>query len=95
VVRDVQTRRGVALGVEVDDQDAVAVQGQSNGDVDDARRLPYAALLVRHAEDAHLGRPRHLDLAARIEDLNGALRLLSQRRVLDIPGLTYSIHVAG
>ena len=86
-MRHVQTRGGVALGVEVDHQHPVAVQGQRDRDVDDASGLSHAALLIRHAEHAHLRRPGHLDLAARVQDLHRALRLLRQWRVLRLAGI--------
>ena len=41
-----QTCRGVALGVEVDDEGAVADLGQGRAEVDGRRGLPDPALLV-------------------------------------------------
>ena len=45
-VLDPETRRGIALGVEVDDQDPLAELGETGTDVDRRRRLADAALLV-------------------------------------------------
>ncbi|GAA0810557.1 hypothetical protein Sya03_19560 [Spirilliplanes yamanashiensis] len=79
---DVEARGGVALGVEVDDQDAVAVQGERDGQVDGGGGLAHAALLVRDAEDARVGRSRHSDFAARVQNLHGAESLHGQRRIV-------------
>jgi hypothetical protein len=48
---------GVALRVEVDDQDVGAVQRQRRGQVDGAGGLADAALLVGHGDHSPRGRP--------------------------------------
>ena len=50
-VLDAQPGRGVALGVEVDDQRALAELGEAGADVDRRRRLADAALLVGDGDD--------------------------------------------
>ena len=52
---DAEPGRGVALGIEIDDEDPLADGRQRRSEVDGCRRLADAALLVRHRENA---RPR-------------------------------------
>jgi hypothetical protein len=63
-VLDAERRRGVALRVEVDDQHAQSVLGQSGGHVDGGRRLADPALLVGDREDPGPARPAQLHRAA-------------------------------
>ncbi len=53
---DAEAGRGVALGIEIDDQHALADRGQRGAEVDGGGGLADAALLVRHGENA---RARH------------------------------------
>ena len=46
--------RGVGLGVEVDEQDLLARQGEGGGQIDGRRGLADAAFLVGDGDDAHL-----------------------------------------
>ena len=75
-MRHVQSGGGVALRVEVDHQDPVAVQRERDRDVHRGRGLAHAALLVRDTNDALMERAGHGDLAARVQDLHGPFSLL-------------------
>ncbi len=79
---DAEPGRGIALRVEVDDHDPVAVEGERHREVDGARGLADAALLVGHREDAPPGRTRHGDGARRVQDPDRALRLAGERQVV-------------
>src|SRR2546423_130969 len=50
-VVDPQTRRGVGLRIEVQDEDPVPPQGERRAEIDGGRRLRYAAFLVGDAND--------------------------------------------
>jgi hypothetical protein len=56
VAADSETGRGVALGIEIEQQDAV-VRGEGGGEVDRRRRFADAAFLVGEGDDA--GAARH------------------------------------
>ncbi len=55
---DAEAGRGVALGIEVDDQDALADRSQRRAEVDCSRGLADAALLVGERQDARMAAPR-------------------------------------
>ena len=78
---EAERRRRVALRVEVEDQDAQAVQGQRGGDVDRRRRLSDAALLVGHRQDPGHRRRREVPGAAG-PDLDRGLRSRGDRGVV-------------
>src|SRR5690606_20289775 len=82
VVRHVESGGGVALGVEVYDQDPVTVQGERDRQVDRGGGLTDTALLIRHADDARPRRPGHGHLAAGIEDLHGPHRFHREGKVV-------------
>lgn len=56
MVVDAERRGGVALRVEVDDQDPGTVQGEGRGKVDRRGRLAHAALLIGDHHHASLRR---------------------------------------
>src|SRR5690606_3875088 len=49
---DAEAGRGVALGVEIDDQHLLADGRQRSGEIDGRRRLADAAFLVGYGDDA-------------------------------------------
>lgn len=49
-IPEAQPCGGRGLGIQVDEQDAAAVLGQSSGEVDRGRGLPAAALLVANCD---------------------------------------------
>ena len=51
---DAEAGRGVALGVEIDDQHALAAGGEGGRQVDGGGGLADSALLVRHGDDTRL-----------------------------------------
>jgi hypothetical protein len=51
-LRDAQTRRGVALGVGIDDQNRQIVGRERSGEVDGGRGLPDSAFLIGNREDS-------------------------------------------
>jgi hypothetical protein len=71
VVVDAEAGAGVALRVEVDDQDVGAVQRQRRRQVDGARGLADAALLVGHGDDPVRGRAREVEAPAGVERADG------------------------
>ena len=90
-------RAGVALGVDVDDQDPQTGLGQRRGDVDRGRGLADAALLVGDGENPRLVRLRealagqrdpaagvHGDLARQRRVVVGGRQLVSQRGALPL-----------
>ncbi len=81
VVVDAEGGRGVALGVEVDDEHALPELRQGGGHIDRGRRLADPALLVGHHEDAGLLRTG--DLASAVQSAracqDGVLRRPRQR----------------
>ena len=59
---DAETGRGVALRIEIDDQDALANRGECRAQVDRRRGLADAALLVGQRQDARMGRRRLISI---------------------------------
>ena len=53
---DAEPGRGVALGIEIDDQHPLADRGERGAEIDGGGRLADAALLVRHGENARTRR---------------------------------------
>ena len=82
MVVDAERRRGVALRVEVDDQDVQPLQGQGRGEVDRGGRLADATLLVGHRQDAGPGGPWERLAHPAGKHAYGSLRRPSDRRVL-------------
>jgi len=50
---DAQSQRRVGLGIHVDDEDPVTLDGETSGETDRRRRLPATALLVHDSYGAH------------------------------------------
>jgi hypothetical protein len=50
---DAESGRGIALRIEIDDEDLPAGRGERGADVDGGRRLADAALLVSHCDTNH------------------------------------------
>ena len=55
---DAEAGRGIALRIEIDDEDALADRRERRAEVDRGRRLADAALLIRHDKDARLAARR-------------------------------------
>ena len=59
---DAETRRGIALRIEIDDQNIFADRGERGAEIDGGRGLTDAALLIGDGKDARgpgrLGRER-------------------------------------
>ena len=53
--RGSQKRAGVGLGIQVDEQDAVAGAGQGVSEVEGSRCLADPALLIGDRDDMHVG----------------------------------------
>ena len=85
MVVDAQRGRSVALRVEVDHEDAKAVQGHRRGDVHRRGCLADAALLVGHRDDPTTARPRER-LPAVAEDAHCRRGLGSDRRLVSALG---------
>ena len=49
---DAETGRGVALGIEIDDENPLADGGERRAEIDGGGRLADPALLVRHRQNA-------------------------------------------
>ena len=77
-----QTGRGVALRVQIDNHDSVAMEGEGDREVHGARGLTDAALLVRDSKDPALRRARHHDVATGVEHLHGALGFAREWKVV-------------
>ena len=79
---DAQAGRGVALGIEVDDQDPVPDLGQGGPEVDGRRGLAHPALLVRDGDHPGqlTGRP-----VRPVEQLVGVSRMVGARMVGSSP----------
>ena len=78
-VLDAQRRAGVALRVEVDDQDLHSVQRERGGEVDGGGGLADAALLVGDGEHPALEWPGH-PVPVGVQHAGGSRRLLRDRR---------------
>jgi hypothetical protein len=86
----------VALGVEIDHEDALAQLRQGGGDVHGGRRLADAALLVGHHDHAGLVGTRQRDPAAGASPgQHQILGSAGQRRRLVVEGRGQVAQVAG
>ena len=72
--RDAERERGRGLAVEVDEQRAVAEEGERGRDVHRARRLPHAPLLADERDDQSLFLTRKCN-ASRVRDRAPVFRL--------------------